>query len=277
MGTVRFDGNGPRHRGPMELRAVAAVQREWAGRRSGAHAAALLGELCGREPSLAAVGAGSLAELVAAVRPPAEAGPAVGGPDRSRPVEGWEVASALVRQVRVDELVGLGLLDALVPGLVALGGKLDWGRGGPWDDVDGFGADLVTTTWLILDGAAGTTLCFPFRTILDRARKHLAAQREAARRRAGREQWHPLIEGESAAVGRHAALIIDRRPVSLLETLATALAGPGASLLAREDVRLLFRNRVLGYSLAELAADSGQSVAALRGRRHRAEAALCTR
>ena len=47
------------------------------------------------------------------------------------------------------------LVQVLVPGLVTVAGKLQWGRGGEWQDGEGFFGELVSTTWLVLQEWSG--------------------------------------------------------------------------------------------------------------------------
>lgn len=202
---------------------------------------------------------------------------------RDKTVEHWDLTSALIRQFHTSELVGLGLLNALLPGLVHVAHTLSWGRDGPWQDPEAFAADLLTTAWTVLETMGGSSVAYPERRVLDRVRRQLGHQREAAHRHAQRA-W-PISSQPSVRLARPGLArypirdqVLDCEevhPISVLESLAIALERVGGVEIPREDAKLLFAHRVLGYSLAELAAQSGEKIAALKYRRRRAEAILC--
>ncbi len=213
-------------------------------------------ELLSREPDLAATGATSLPELLTHVT----------GPPPGAMVPHWRVTAALVRSLEVDELVALGILVALQPGLRAVARQLDWGRGGPWPGRESFGGDLVSTAWDVLASVGGTTLAFPERTVLRRVRQRLAWQRRTVRRRTERERpvpdvelagssdpdvprrpgWRPSVPGDAAVDVRLATL-------SVLDALSGALREARAVELSRSDVAIVYAHRVLGYSLRDIA------------------------
>ncbi len=246
----------------MEPRLLQRLEREWHVSSRGDAASLVHSTLVGAEPGLAALDTADLATLFLALRRV---------PDGCC-VKSWEVATALVRQAGLHHLVILGLLDALRPGLAALGRRLDWGRDGPWRDADAFVTDLLSITWQVLRQLEGRTLGYPFPTVLRCVRRRLLDEVAATRRRAAREVVFD-ISGDRSPIGDPS----DPRPVSVLGQLATALAAAAGSQLAPDEARLLFRHRVLGYSLEELAATSGAGSGALRVRRRRAEAKLGAR
>lgn len=110
----KWDGKQVAHRHHMDLHAITSVRNDWAARSKGPAALAVFDRLVASEADLAALGADNLAELFSALaRAPGSA-----------PVAHFEVASALIRQFHADELVGVGLLAALVPGLVGVARSL---------------------------------------------------------------------------------------------------------------------------------------------------------
>lgn len=189
------------------------------------------------------------------------------------PLAPWEVATALVRQCPSSNLLGLGLLVTLRPGLGEIGRRLDWGRHGAWHDRATFTTDLVSSAWHVLHQLGGRTLAFPFPTILRRTRQRLIREQQASRHVAA----HELASCFGGAKGTDVLERIDRRPVPVLDQLARALVGPETAALSRDEARLLFRHRVLGYSLEELAVENATGSGALRVKRRRAEAKLGAR
>lgn len=217
-----------------------------------AHAKEVLVLLVEAEPDLARVGAASLIELFGALD---RRGPA-GGDSSGR------IARALLRQFLSDELVGLGLLAALVPGLSTVGRALAWGKDGPWDGAEEFGAALVATAWTVLASFGGQSIDYAFRRVLQRVQRVLADERRAAqdeRRRCGL-----LLDFD----------VEDPSPISVLEELTIALRHLLGGEIPAENLRLLFANRVLGYSLTEVAAATGERMESLRYRRKHVEAVL---
>src|SRR5580704_17907000 len=104
----------------MPTTAVTALEHDWSVRARRAPGPAVLAALIAAEPDIAATGVRSLPELVRYISAP---------PDGAT-VAHWRVTAALIRQLEFDELVGLGVLVALRPGLLAVGRQLDWGAGG---------------------------------------------------------------------------------------------------------------------------------------------------
>lgn len=267
----KWRGKSKAQPSPMELFAITAVRHEWAARSRGPGAVALFEHLARSEPDLALVGATSLAELFGALA----------GPAKGCPVARWDITNALIRQFHTDELVGLGLLSALVPGLIHVAATMQWGRGGPWGDTESFAGDLVATAWTVLAGLGGSTVTYPERRVLDRVRSQLGHQRAMARQREQRcsslsASYSPERPSHEWAGGPNRDLEPeDPQPLSVLETLTLALRRFECSQVPREDLRLLFAHRVLGYSLSELAEHGGEKLAALRYRSRQVEALLC--
>ncbi len=255
----------------MHAHAIASVRCEWATRSRSPQAAAVLERLVAVEPVLAGIRAASLHELFGWLE---------GRPDRgfdtsSRPVTPhWEVVAGLIRQFHTDELIGLGLVAALSPGLLGVAKRLDWGQGGPWPDAQAFAADLVSETWLVLRDVGGTTLTYPERTVIERLRRRLAHHR-AQFQKASRREAPTEDESLAASLDRPLGAWSEPRRGSTLESLAAALTRIDDRTVARDDVRLIFETRVLGYSIAELVERGHGCRRTLEHRRGRAEALLC--
>lgn len=250
----------------MHADAISTLRAEWAARSRSAGADGLLARLTTAEPVLAALGAADLAGMFASLDRPRPSGP-----------KHWEVVTALIRQLDADELVGLGLVTALAPGLLSVARRLEWGRDGAWRDRHEFATDLVSETWLVLRDLAGTTVAYPERTVLDRVRRRMAHQRarhQSASRREAPTQDATLAASLDAPAESAAAWSGPQRETTL-DSLAAALRGAEGPALRRDDVRLVFETRVLGYSIAELAERGEGCRRTLEHRRGRAEALLC--
>ena len=186
----------------------------------------------------------------------------------------WWVLAALVRQFDQDELVGLGLIAALCPALLRVAARLEWGRDGPWIGPESFGTDLVTEAWIVLSEMAGQTFCYPARALAQRVRRRLAHRRTNFQARARRE---PPTPEETLDESIGADRFVGGAPLrpSTLDDLAAVLTGDGHGAVGRDELRLVFVTRVLGYSVAELV-DRGEGTrGTLQYRRERAEALLC--
>jgi DNA-directed RNA polymerase specialized sigma24 family protein len=237
----------------MNLTAITKLRHDWEDASRSTRAQTLLVELAAREPDVAAFGAATLPELVVTAELPAG----------QSAIESWRITAALLRQFHLDQLVGLGLLVRLSPGLIAMAGSFGWGRDAPWADIDAFACDLVRSAWEVLHSLGGSTIAYPERTVLRKIYHQLHAQRRAAHRRASYEEL----------AGERTVEFADPYPISVLEELAFALSTRRE--VRPQDLQLIYRHRVLGLTFPELAAASGVSVRALEQRSSRAEAALC--
>jgi DNA-directed RNA polymerase specialized sigma24 family protein len=259
----------------MSAAAISTIGHDWSVRARRPHALEVLQALQREEPDLAATGAVTLIELF----------DQVSRPSTNATVPHWQVTAALLRRLDLDELIGVGLLVALRPGLIGVARQLDWGRGGPWPDAEAFASDLVSTAWDVLASVAGTTVAFPERTLLRRICQRLAWQRRVGRRRLERERLVADVElagdDDARRPGRRRAAprepTCDLRLVTLpvLDALGVALSSVPAEELSAADVAIVYAHRVLGYSLREIAARSRLGTTTVRLRSRRAEEVLC--
>src|SRR5664279_4650148 len=93
--------------------------------------------LADSEPVIARLDADDLAGLVAALSP------AAGRLTRN---EAATVIAAMLARAGTDELVPRTIVQALLPGVLALVKRFDISEG-PWQDVDGFLADAISCLW----------------------------------------------------------------------------------------------------------------------------------
>ena len=159
------------------------------------------------------------------------------------------------------------LVQALIPGLVSVAGKLRWGRGGDWQDGEEFFGELLSTTWLVLQEWSGQDRPY---AVLDL----LSAIRCRVRRQLFRSK--DLVE-RCASIGPDLVESASRttRPETDLEELARLLIDLHREGMRPDDVQVLYAHHVLGYSIAELSALTGRDRRALYARRDRGQRRLC--
>ncbi len=68
------------------------------------------------------------------------------------------------------------LVQALIPGLVTVAGKLQWGHGGEWRDGEEFFGELLSTTWLVLQEWSGQDRPYAVLDLLSAIRCRLRRQ-----------------------------------------------------------------------------------------------------
>jgi DNA-directed RNA polymerase specialized sigma24 family protein len=237
----------------MEIEAIRVVRREWERQAFGPRGRQVLLGLRATEPEIASARAHSIGELVDSL-------------DRraSSPLEEpWRITSALIRRQEVDELVSLGVLVALAPGLQRIARELGWGGDGPWASIDELGCDLVTETWAVLNALSGSTVSFPELTVLRTVGRRL-------RRHAAETRSHQTSDRFAIDEHDHA----DPSPLSDAEAIALALPHIASPAVPKEDLDVVFANRVLGYSYVEIARATGRPRETLRRRARIVEAEL---
>lgn len=239
----------------METSPLAAFCAEWGTLASSPRSRLVHSRLVELEPGVRALATTDLGELVTTAR-------------RGGAALEWTVANdivrVLIRRFDLDELVGMGALRILVPGLTAIGRTMRWGAGGPWNDPEEFGSDLLATAWRHLHAHCGESLERPCRTIVGQVKRTFRTERERHWRQASRSVPIRLGTDEPEDAG-----------VDELTALARGITLLPISVVARRDAALIVANRVLGFRLSEIAATSGESVAHLSYRRRRAEEAIC--
>jgi hypothetical protein len=213
--------------------------------------------LASAEPDVALAGAADLGELVTMLRA------AIG--DR-RATWAPRLFQAMLRSQSVHPLVSRAILQALLPGLVAVARRLSWGAGGDWSDGGAFFGDLLTTAWEVVTEWSGDDRAYAVLDLLSAIRCRM--RRQILRHRTERE----------VAVGPAFERVHDRGTVTIrsdLEVLAQAIDESCGTDLDPMDAAVLYGHRVLGYSMSELARMTGRSRRFLTEHRQRAEHELC--
>jgi DNA-directed RNA polymerase specialized sigma24 family protein len=184
---------------------------------------------------------------------------------RAQREEAARLVRVLLREARCDPFIGRLLVQALVPGLVTLAGKLQWGKGGDWRDATEFFSDVLATTWLVLQEWSGQDRPYAVLDLLSAIRCRLRRQLLRAK---DLGQLSTTLETDHA-VAREC------RPETDLEELARLLIDMRREGMRTDEVEVLYAQHVLGFSIAELAALTGRDRRVLYARRDRGRHRLC--
>jgi hypothetical protein len=199
------------------------------------------------EPVVDRLQVGNLAELVAALSL------SMGLLSRNAAAE---VITAMLRSAGVDALVPRAIIEALIPGILALPRRFDLAEG-PWCDLDAFYADAVSALWELTMSWSGTHRPYAAGDLLSGVRTRLRTLQSSERRHRSRQGGSAReLDTVSASIGRTGE-----------EFLAAALAEATGHGLKVSDAAILYATRVLGMSLTEVAELAGLPAGHLRRRR----------
>jgi DNA-directed RNA polymerase specialized sigma24 family protein len=183
---------------------------------------------------------------------------------RAQREEAAHLIRVLLREAGADPFILRLLVQALLPGLVTVAGKLRWGRGGEWQDGEEFFGELLATTWLVLQEWSGQDRPYAVLDLLSAIRCRLRRQLFRSKDLDGRLM--PLGDLSDAVCSR---------PETDLEELARLLIELRREGMRADEAQVLYAHHVLGYSMAELAALTGRDRRALYARRDRGLRRLC--
>jgi hypothetical protein len=236
----------------VALRPIDQMTADWRVRSRSPDSRAALARLAAAEAVVAGLGVADLGELVAYLRScETEA-------ERRRAAE---VVRAMVRSQGVHPLVAQAVLQAIVPGLVAVARRLRWGSGGDWGDGGSFFADAVATAWEVIVEWSGQDRTYAVLDLLSAIRCRL--RRQMVRQRLARQRTALGVDLDELAVARTPG------GASGVDELVRAIDGLRGSL-DPGDAAILYANRVLGLSVTELAGMSGRTRRNVAARRDRA-------
>ncbi len=206
------------------------------------------------EPVVARLEVDDLGGLVTALSPSAA---------RMSRNEAANVITTMLNSAGVDELVPRAIVQALIPGVLALSRRIDT-AGGPWCDLDAFFADAISCLWEQITTWSGTMRPYAAGDLLSGVRTRLrtlqASERRHSQRRVDAPETLDLVPAGS-----------DRTGAELLAASLIEATGHG---MAVADAAVLYATRVLGMPLIEAAEVVGLSVARLRQQRRLAMAQL---
>jgi DNA-directed RNA polymerase specialized sigma24 family protein len=188
---------------------------------------------------------------------------------RSEREEAARLVRVLLREADADPFVCRMLVQALVPGLVTVAGKLRWGRGGEWQDGEEFFGELLATTWLVLQEWSGQDRPYAVLDLLSAIRCRVRRQLFRSKDLDGRSApLRPDLADAESISG-------SSRWETDLEELARLLIEEHREGMRPDEVQVLYAHHVLGYSIAELSALTGRDRRALYARRDRGRRRLC--
>jgi hypothetical protein len=184
---------------------------------------------------------------------------------RGQREEAARLVRVLLREAGSDPFIPRLLVQALLPGLISVAGKLQWGRGGDWQDGEEFFCELLTTTWCVIEEWAGQDRPYAVRDLLSAIR--CRARRQLFR---AKERWSRIVTVAADDV-------VDRGTTNetVLDELARALIDERGVGMPLDEAQVLYGHSVLGYSVAELAVLTGRDRRGLYARRDRARRRLC--
>ncbi len=184
---------------------------------------------------------------------------------RAQREEAARLLSVLLREADADPFVCRMLVQLLVPGLVTVAGKLQWGRGGEWQNGEEFFGELLATTWLVLQEWSGQDRPYAVLDLLSAIRCRLRRQLLRSKD----------LGGRSVPLGTDAVDEPSPRSETDLEELARILIDLHHDGMRADEIQVLYAHHVLGYSMAELVALTGRDRRALYARRDRGQRRLC--
>jgi hypothetical protein len=231
----------------MDSPTIRHLRSEWQAIGTTPQSSAACHRLAQCEPVVDRLEVGNLAELVAALSLSS------GGLSRN---EAAEVIAAMLRSADVDALVPRAIIEALIPGILALPRSLDLADG-PWCDFDAFYGDAISALWELTTRWSGTHRPYAAGDLLSGVRTRLRTLQSSERRHRSRQSDTPgELDTLPASIGRTGE-----------ELLAAALAEAIGHGLTIADAAVLYATRVLGMSLAEVADIAGVPPGQLHYRR----------
>jgi len=231
----------------MDSPTIRQLRTEWRALGTAPHSRTACQRLAACEPVISHLQVNDLAELVDVLSLSSH---------RLSRNEAAAVIAAMLRSGGVDVLVPRAIIQALIPGVVALSRRID-SADGPWCDLDQFFVDAISCLWEQIITWSGTTRPYAAGDLLSGVRTRLrtlqATERRHRCRRADTPDGLDLIPG---SIGRSGE-----------ELLAAALMEAAGHRLTPADASLLYSTAILGMSVAEVADHTGESVVRLRRRR----------
>jgi hypothetical protein len=179
--------------------------------------------------------------------------------------EAARLVRVLLREAGSDPFIPRLLVQALVPGLISVAGKLRWGQGGDWQDGEEFFCELLATSWCVIGEWAGQDRPYAVRDLLSaircRARRQLFRAKE--------------LRSRVIAMGEEDVMDRGTTAQTMLDELARAVIDERGQGMPLDEAQVLYGHNVLGYSIAELAALTGRDRRSLYTWRNRARRRLC--
>jgi hypothetical protein len=231
----------------MDSPTIRQLRTEWQAIRTTPQSRTACERLAACEPVIAHLQVNDLAELVDML--------SLSSHQLSRN-EAAAVIAAMLRRAGIDVLIPRAIIQALIPGVVALARRID-SADGPWSDLDHFFVDGISCLWEQITTWSGTTHPYAAGDLLSGVRTRLRTLQATERRHRCRRVDSPdALDLIPASIGRTGE-----------ELLAAELIEATGHGLTPADASLLYSTAVLGMSVAEVADHTGESVVRLRRRR----------
>jgi hypothetical protein len=179
--------------------------------------------------------------------------------------EAADLVRIMLRQAGLNPLIPRFLLQAMIPGMVVVATRLQWGEGGDWEDGNEFFSELLSTAWVVVRDWSGQDRPYAVLDLLSAIRCRMRRQLLRAK---DRRQLHTPL-GPAVTDG------LEARHETDLEVLARLLIELRRSGMRSEEVEVLYAQHVLGFSIAELALLTGRDRRALYSRRDRGRQRIC--
>jgi DNA-directed RNA polymerase specialized sigma24 family protein len=244
---------------------IAQLSAEWRGVGRSRGAIAALGQVAGRDPALGQLVLGTDGEAPICRSPYDLVEHMRHATGRRQREAAAGLVRILLREAGSDPLIPRTLVQALLPGLITVATKLQWGRGGDWADGDEFFSELLSTTWLTIAEWSGQDRPYAVLDLLSAIRCRL--RRQLLRAKEQRQSLGPITQGVMAS--------LEARSETDLEELARLLIELRAQGMRADEIQVLYAHEVLGYTIAELAEVTGRDRRALYARRDRGRRRLC--
>lgn len=234
----------------MDSPTIQRLRSEWQALGTAPPSRSACDRLAESEPVVAALEVGDLAELISVLSPSS---------NRLSRHEAAAVVTAMLRSADVDALIPRAIIQALIPGVLALSRRIDV-AGGPWCDRDAFYADAVSALWELTMSWSGANRPYAVGDLLSAVRTRMRTLQASEHRHRSRQASAPdALDILPASIGRTGE-----------ELLATALADATGNGLNVADAAVLYATRVLGMSLGEVADLAGIPAHHLRRQRRNA-------
>ena len=234
----------------MDSPTIQRLRSEWQALGTAPPSRAACRRLAESEPVVAALRVDDLAELILAL--------SLSSGRLSRH-EAVAVITAMLRSADVDALIPRAIIQALIPGVLALSRRIDI-AGGPWCDLDAFYADAISALWELTMSWSGGNRPYAAGDLISAVRTRLRTLQVSERRRRSHQTSTPdALDTLPASIGRTGE-----------ELLAAALADATGHGLNVADAAVLYATRVLGMSFGEIADLAEVSAPQLRRRRRNA-------
>jgi hypothetical protein len=234
----------------MDSPTIQRLRSEWQALGTAPPSRSACHRLAESEPVVAALEVDDLAELISVLSLSS---------DRLSRHEAAAVITAMLRSADVDALISRAIIQALIPGVLALSRRIDI-AGGPWCDLDAFYADAISALWELTMNWSGTYRPYAVGDLLSAVRTRMRTLQASEHRHRSRQASNPdALDILPASIGRTGQ-----------ELLAAAITDATGNGLNVADGAILYATRVLGMSLGEVANLAGIPTHHLRRQRRSA-------